>query len=1129
MSKLKKIIGHGGGGKSGGDGGRAPIEAPDSLRSIQLASVQDLLCEGEIEGLVDGLKSVYLDGTVVENNDGTFNFNNVQMQSVNGIQSQNYIDGFSGAEAETIVATQILNSASVTRTISDINISHVRVTLGFPQMTVQDVETGDINGTSVVIAIDIQNNGGGFVAQPLRNLFVTTNFIVAPISTTTIDATRFLIDVAWVGVSIQAPQSCEFKLQYKLTGDIDWIDFASHTFVDNTNYNSGLVVNLTANTNVQTGTKQFELTLPEDQYDFKVIKTNGSQQQEQLGSVGATLGFIYSPPLIGIEYGGSVSISIGKIWQPVYSDKISGKTTRRYKRAYKFALPDGGPWDVRVRRITADNSSSTLQNTTYFDSLAQIIDSKFAYPNSAIVGIKIDSKQFSSIPVRGYECYLSKVKVPSNYNPLTREYNGSWDGTFQVLWTDNPAWCFYDILIKNRYGLGDYITETDVDKWALYNIAQYCDTMVPNGFGGLEPRFTCNLYLQKREEAFKVIQNMASIFRAIAYWSHTTITASQDSPKNVTQIFSPANVIGGQFKYEGSSGRTRHNVVLAAWNDPQDGYLQKIEYVEDTESIARYGVNETEIVVTGCTSRGQAHRAGRALIFTEKEETETVVFRVGLGLILSSPGDIIETSDPIRSGIRFGGRVKEASLNTVTLDAPFEFLSSISYNISVMLPDGNIETKMVTTTAGSATLVNIDTPFTIIPKKWTMWIIASTELIAEKWRVVNMVEVNKTQMDITALSYREDKFAYIEENLVLEALPISLISASQPSAPIDLSVTESLYLSGLSVVAVKATLSWETVIGAVSYVMTYYQDEQNIVQVGDIVNNTIDIQPISEGNYTFNVYAVNLLGRRSQASSINVTINGKSTLPSTVSGFSITKVSGLAQAVWGAHPDLDVQVGGYIVIRHSSLTSSAAWQDGVILDSFTGLSVNGILPLISGTYMAKAVDSGGRYSEDIASFVATEGMITGFTTVGTLTEHATFTGVKTDIILESSELKLDGAMSGEYEFSAELDLSSVLTRRFEVDIKALSYDVGDLVDDRLDLIDTWSQIDGNSVDDCDATIYASITDDDPSGSPVWSPWVPFFVSDFTCRAIKFKMGLECETLDHNISVSELEVHAKIPV
>jgi predicted phage tail protein len=1147
---MKPLIKGAGGGKSGDGDARMPVESPDSLRSIQYATVLDLVSEGEIGGLVDGFKSIYLDDTPLQNADGTYNFTGVTVYNRNGTQSQSFIPGFAASEAVVPVNTEVTKAISVTRTINNSNNTAARVTLSVPALTFQNLTNGDLGGTSVELAIDIQNNGGGFVAQPLRTIFQSSLLAISSSGALgTVASTKFQVAVGWDGQNISAPQTCTFELQYRVVGAPSWIVSQTYTFRGGATNTGGISsINFFGlSTLYPSGSKTFELTLSEAEYEFRVVKTTGSVQTV----TGQT---ILGKPIVvlskGLAYGGTVAITGGAVYAPAYTDVISGKTTSRYQRDYRIELPAGGPWDIRVRRITNDSTQQNLQNKTFFDSITEVIDAKLTYPNSALVGMSIDAKQFSNIPTRGYEVFGMLVKVPSNYNPLTREYTGTWDGTFNVAWSDNPAWVFYDMVTNARYGLGEFVDETQVDKWGLYTIAQYCDVMVEDGFGGIEPRFTCNIYLQTREQAYTVIANLASIFRAIAFWGEGEVRVSQDSPKDSEQLFTKANVIEGQFNYSGSSGSVRHTVVLVSWNDPQDGYRQKIEYVDDDAAIARYGVIQTEIVAMGCTSRGQAARVGRWLIYSEQNETETITFRTGMDSVFVSAGSVITTQDSNRAGKRYGGRLISSTINSVVLDAPVD-IEAETYTLSVVLPDGSIEDRTVTNAPGTTANLTVTPDFSQMPQNYAIWIMASETLVPEKWRVISITEVDKTQFEITALAYRADKYDAIEQDLILEPLPTSIVNSSQPATPSDLNVVESLYLVGLSVVGVTATVSWDYVATASSYILTYQRADQNPVSIDNIRTNSLDIKPIVEGEYTFTVYAVNNLGRRSQGSQIAVTIYGKTTPPVDVTNFSIIKSSGLAVASWALHSDLDVQVGGNIVIRHSSMAEFATWQDGIILDSFAGNSVSGLLPLITGTYMAKALDSSGNWSPEMISFVATEGLVTGFNTVATITENPDFSGIKDftatfNGILQLASVETIGSMpglistwpklsslggvsvAGSYEFEEMMDLGIVATRRFETAITAQSFDTQDLISYR-GLVSQWGSVSGEVINDCDATLYISTTDDDPYGTPTWGEYTPFFVADFTCRGARYKLDLMSAVNTHNIRVSNLVVKAKEPV
>jgi predicted phage tail protein len=488
----------------------------------------------------------------------------------------------------------------------------------------------------------------------------TTDFVIdsAGIAKNVTDSNKFSIDVSWsgiTGISTSITQTAVVELQYRLAGSSTWIPLEQHTFsgritayqYQNQNNNAfGIGYTYTNYWGYSTGyaapsgTKTFSFAPSKAKYEFRVVQLSG--------------------------YGTS-KINSGIIDIDAYTDIISGKTISRYQKSYSIALPAGGPWDVRLRRITDDATTANIQNKTYWDSYTEIIDAKLRYPNSAICGIEIDAQQFNNIPSRGYEIDGILIKVPVNYDPITRTYSGVWNGTFKTAWSNNPAWVFYDLITTNRYGLGDFIAESQVDKWALYQIAQYCDEMIDDGFGASEPRFTVNLYLQTREEAYRVLNNLASTFRAINYWSSGAVTTVQDAPSDPIALFTAANVIGGAFNYQGSSARTRHTVALVSWNDPEDSYAQKVEYVADDEGIARYGVQQTDVVAFGCTSRGQAHRFGKSILYTERMESEVISFRTGLDGVLVYPGAVINTHDVIRAGKRFGGRIMAATDSDITL------------------------------------------------------------------------------------------------------------------------------------------------------------------------------------------------------------------------------------------------------------------------------------------------------------------------------------------------------------------------------------------------------------------------------------------------------------------------------
>lgn len=1144
---MKPIKGAGGGGKDGGGSARVPVESPDTLRSIQYAKIIDLVSEGEIEGLVDGLKSVYLNDVPLKNPDGTMNFSGVEITARNGTQAQTYMPGFDGAEAETVVGVEVKQASPVTRTVSNTDNTALRVTVGVPQLTSQNPTTGDLGGTSIAFKLYIQNNGGGFVGIPLRNIFSSGVFSVASgVYTSTVVSTRFNVTVKWTGELVYAPQTCTIQLEYRVVGAPSWTVFQTYTFTGGSFPAASNSIGSTL-ISYPAGSKEFNLTLPEATYEFRTVKTTGSRQQATyaLGQ------YILGAPLVGADYGGSAAISLAEAYVPDNTGIISGKTTSRYQRAYRIELPAGGPWDVRVERVTADSTQAILQNKLFFDSYTEIIDAKLSYPNSALVGVRIDAKQFNNIPTRGYDIRGIKVQIPSNYNPLTRAYTGTWNGTFTTAWTDNPAWVFYDLVTNARYGLGEFIDATQIDKWSLYTIAQYCDVMVSDGFGGIEPRFTCNLYIQTREEAYKVIANVASVFRGIAYWSAGEIAVSQDAPSDPVQLFTKANIEGGQFSYAGSSGKVRHTVCLVAWNDPADGYRQKIEYVADDEAITRYGVVQTELVAVGCSSRGQAARIGRWLIYSEVNETETISFTAGMDTVFCQIGSIIQTNDPIRAGKRFGGRLLTGSTtSTINIDSPVTIESGKTYGLSVVLPDGTIETKAVTNAAGATSALTLGAALTSAPQDYAIWILAANDLVPESWRVISLAEVDKIKLQVTALAYRADKYAAVEDGLILQPVPSSIVNTGQPATPLNLQVTESLYLSGISVVSTKAIVSWETVTASNSYTLEYYSENVNPITISGITSNTIEIAPIQEGTYTFSVFAVNALGRRSQSATLEYTVAGKTTPPDDVGNFQLVALSGYAHLTWTPSDDLDVLVGGWMRVRFTPDLVNPEWSSSQdIGQQISGNATTTQLPLLTGSYLAKWVDSSGNESTNEAIISSNAASLLTLNILETLIESPSFAGTRTNAVVIDNMMRIaldktvddfvlvddigdwdgEGSVvpSGTYLFGQALDLGSVQTSRLVSDIEALGVDSLNTVDSWVE-VDSQASFDGALISDVGIDLFARTTNDNPAITPTWSAWQPFFVGDWTARAFQFKAELFSQNINYNINVSKLAVIVDMP-
>lgn len=467
-----------------------------------------------------------------------------------------------------------------------------------------------------------------------------------------------------------------------------------------------------------------------------------------------------------------------------------------------------------------------------------------------------------------------------------------------------------------------YIPEAQVDKWALYRVAQYCDQLVPNGLGGFEPRFTCNLYLQTREQAYKVVQDMASIFRGMVYWSGGAITVTQDAPADPVYQFAPSNVVDGEFAYQGSAAKARHTVALVTWNDPEDFYRQKVEYVEDAAGIARYGIVQSEVVALGCTSRGQAHRVGKWLLYSEQSESEIVTFRTGLEGAVMRPGDVIKVADPVRGGMRLGGRIAAASASTVTLDQ--DLPADLPWRLSVILPTGAVEERLVGPISGRALTVTI--PFSAVPQAGAIWVLSSTIIEPQLFRVVAVAERDPGVHEVTALAHNPSKFDAIEKGLALQPRSITVLS-DMPPAPTGLSMQESLYrVKDQAQVLVQ--VSWNEVQTAVAYRLSYRVAGGNFVSLPLTSANYVEIRDAQEGAYEFSLRAIGITRKESVPATLSATVLGKTLPPSDVTGFLVQRRVSDLLISWDELQDADLS--GYEV------RVGTGWDNGQLVAKTAG-------------------------------------------------------------------------------------------------------------------------------------------------------------------------------------------------
>lgn len=556
-----------------------------------------------------------------------------------------------------------------------------------------------------------------------------------------------------------------------------------------------------------------------------------------------------------------IQLSIdGGPFNTIMTGGFVGKTTTEYERGHRIDLPPATTSrTIRVQRLTEDSSSSALINNTYVKAFTEIVDVKLRMPMSAYVGTIVDAEQFTSIPSRAFHMKGRIIRVPSNYDPDTRTYDGVWDGTFQSRYSNNPAWVFYDMALNKRYGLGHLVPQQFMDKWALYRIAQYCDQLVPDGFGGMEPRFTCNIYLQVQNDALQVMQDLATVFRGIMYASGGAIVPVCDMPEDAVYTYTNANVIGNEFSYSGSGRKVRYTAVLASWNDMSDFCRAKTEYVPDEEGILRYGVQETQVIAIGSTSQGQAHRLARYMLATYRLETDSVSFSVGLDGLRCAPGKIINIADKLRAGKRVGGRIVSATSHSVVLDSLPEVTAGDT--LIITQPDGTAAEYEIFSVTGAQ--VNIVDGFDNIPVPHSVWAVSTEEEPIVKYRVLGVLENEEGNgYTVHGIKHVSGKFAYADSGIKLDETPIPPVPGSVVPSPQNLEVTTRNVVEQ-NLVTKAATLSWDAVVVASSYNVQWRSNDGSWIDAGNNAATTREIYGIPAGPFEIQVVAIDSLGRRS--------------------------------------------------------------------------------------------------------------------------------------------------------------------------------------------------------------------------------------------------------------------------
>lgn len=730
--------------KGGSSKTRTPTEQPDDLQSVAKAKILIALGEGEFAGQLTG-KDIYLDGTPIENSDGSKNFGGVAWEFRPGTQAQKYIQGIPGTENEINVGTAISSSTAWTHTFTNTQLSAIRLRLKWPSLFRQE-DDGDLVGYSINYAIDLQTDGGA--------------------------------------------------------------------------------------------------------------------------------------------------------WQTVINTRVTGKTTSGYGRSHRIALSQAGTtWTVRLRKITADANSAKIGDAMTLQSYTEVIDAKLRYPNTALLYIEFDSSQFNgSIPQISCEPRGRVIRVPDNYNPETRTYGGTWTGAFKWAWTDNPAWVFYDLVVTDRFGLGNRLTAANIDKWTLYQVAQYCDQTVPDGKGGsgTEPRYICNVYVQNRNEAYTVLRDFAAIFRGMTYWGGDQIVALADMPRDIDYTYTRANVIDGQFVYSSSTTKTRYTTALVSWSDPDNAYADAMEPVFEQSLVARYGFNQLELTAIGCTRQSEANRKGRWGILTNNKD-RVVTFSVGLDGNIPQPGYVIAVADEMLSGKVTGGRISSVNGRVITLDRVADITPG--NRLIVNLPSGVSQARTVQAVNGRA--ITVTTAYGETPQAECVWVAESDELYAQQYRVVSVADNNDGTFTISGAYHDPDKYARIDTGAIIDQRPVSVVPPGNQHAPENIIISSfSVVQQGISVETMRA--SWDQAPNAIAYEAQWRRNDGNWVNVPRSSTTSFDIPGIYAGRYLVRVRAINAAEISSGwGYSEEKTLTGKVGNPPKPVGFMATGINWGIRLNWG--------------------------------------------------------------------------------------------------------------------------------------------------------------------------------------------------------------------------------------
>ena len=1105
--EIKIIKGAGGGPKPP----PPPYRAPDTLHSRSFATIQDLISEGEIEGFASASKEERTKGTTAYENaslkdvflgetpilapdadstnpsDEKFNFKDVIFKSKFGTSNQTAMSGIPAeSRSPTGVQVEVENDddASTWTAITTQNDDGTETVTGKNYTVNQIVKSGN-DAASEVIVFKCTTAGQAGTTEPAA-------FLTATVGQTITDG-----GVTWTAQTVG------------ITGAVT-------RQITNTDVDAVVVT----------------LTWPQ----IQILESDGDVRGDT------------------VKYAIQIQHDSGGFETKIEA-QVSGRTADAYARDHRIELTSGFTTvDIRVVRITPDSTDTQRVNSFQFTSFQEVIDNNSTYPNSAYVGLRLDSKQFNRIPQRMYRIRGIKVRIPGAgasgtgtptvdiktgriIYPTGYVFNGVMGA---ATYTNCPAMCLLDLLTNTRYGLGNHIVDSNIDLFSFVAASKHANEEVDDGTGAgtKEARFSCNVNIQSPKEAFAAINDLAGAMRCMPIWSAGGVTLAQDKKTSASYLFNLANVGEGGFSYSGSSLKTRNSVISVSYFN-MDSKEVDFEVVEDAAAISKFGAIVKKVKAFACTSRNQAARLGRAILFAEQNESETISFTTSIDAgVIVRPGSVIAINDPVRAGSRRGGRVVSATTTTVTIDAVEQTgLPALndSPKISVILSDGTVEEKSIIDITGA--VITVSSAFSSAPSTNAPYLISSTTLETQLFRVIQVEEQNDVNYVVTALSYVEGKYDFIESGTPLPPRIISLLN--QPAAPpSSLTVTEKTVVIN-NIARSKLIIDWKPVEGVTQYLVNYKVENGNYVsQI--VFSSDFELLDTVKATYTVQVFSYNAaLELSPNSAEVQFTAVGKTALPENVSGLTIEPINEqFVRLRFTQATAIDVLHGGRVYVRHTNQTGGAATFQAAqdVIEAVAGNATEVIAPALAGTYLLKFQDDGGRFSSTAASVALSLVDILDSITIKTDredTDSTPYNGSKSNVVFDSNlgGLKLidpTANASGTYDFVDTLDLEGTFSLVLKRHFQGVGFYVGDRFDNRTENIDTWTDFDGSIANEVNAKIAVRTTTGNPSGSPTYSSFNDFANGTFKGRGFQFRITLDTTDTAQNMNLQQAGYTATMP-